>query len=119
MDSNYAIITDPDNNSIVCINDIRFKGKRKINWDEIEEYLRQYIGKFYENADTKDVIYIGREFPDEYAGSNDTARLMGTLAKAKANASQGIPQLIQTATNPRFKENLAVKHEVDAKYGWK
>ena len=43
---------------------------------------------------------------------------MGTLAKAKANASQGIPQLIQTATNQRFKENLAVKHEVDAKYGW-
>lgn len=118
MGSNYAIITDPDNNSIVCINDIRFKGKRKINWDEVEEYLRQYIGEFYENADTKDVIYIGREFPDEYTGSNDTARLMGTLAKAKANASQGIPQLIQTATNQRFKENLAVKHEVDAKYGW-
>ena len=45
MGSNYAIITDPDNNSIVCINDIRFKGKRKINWDEIEEYLRQYIGE--------------------------------------------------------------------------
>ena len=43
---------------------------------------------------------------------------MGTLAKAKANASQGIPQLIQTAKNPRFKENLAVKHKVDAKYGW-
>ena len=118
MDSNYTIVTDPDNNKIVCINDIRFKGKRRINWNEVEEYLRQYIGEFYENADTKDVIYIGSDFPDEYTGSNDTARLMGALAKAKANASQGIPQLIQTAKNPRFKENLAVKHKVDAKYGW-
>ena len=46
----------------------------------------------------KDIVYIGNDFPDEYAGSNDTARLQGTLAKAKANATQGLPELIQIAT---------------------
>ena len=32
---NVSVIKDADNNSIVMINDIRFKGKRSINWDEV------------------------------------------------------------------------------------
>ena len=43
---------------------------------------------------------------------------MGTLAKAKANAVQGLPQLIETASNKRYKENLNEKHRRDAKMGW-
>ena len=115
---NYDVIKDAEGRSIVVINDIRFKGKRKIDWDEVESYLRQYIGDFYEVADTHDIVYIGKDFPDEYSGSKDTARLYGTSAKAKANAAQGIPQLIQTAVNKRYKENLAEKHCADAKLGW-
>ena len=118
MSTNYSVMKDADGRSIVIINDIRFRGKRKINWDEVEAYLKQYIGEFYEIADTNDVVYIGTDFPDEYSGSIDTARLQGTLAKAKANAAQGIPQLIETATNKRYKENLASKHKTDAGMGW-
>ena len=118
MSTNYSVMKDADGRSIVVINDIRFRGKRKINWDEVEDYLKQYIGEFYEIADTKDVVYVGKDFPDELTGSNDTARLQGTLAKAKANATQGLPQLIENAANKRFKENLASKHEADAKMGW-
>ena len=118
METNYNVIQDADGKSIVVINDIRFKGKRKINWDDVEEYLRKYIGKFYEVADTQDIVYIGKDFPDEYSGSNDSARLQGALAKAKANAAQGIPQLIQTANNKRYKENLADKHKKNAMLGW-
>ena len=118
MTTNYSILQDADGRSIVIINDIRFKGKRKIDWDDVEAYLRQYIGEFYRIADTNDIVYVGKDFPDEYSGSNDTARLQGTLAKAKANAAQGLPELIETATNRRFKENLSEKHIHDAQMGW-
>ena len=42
--------------------------------------------------DTKDMIYIGSDFPDEYAHSEYTTSLKGTNAKAKANATQGLPE---------------------------
>ena len=118
MDRNVNIITDADGKSIVLINDIRFKGKRKINWQDVEDYLKKYIGEFYEIAETQDLIYIGKDLPDEFSGSEDTSRLKGTLAKAKANAAQGIPELIEISINKRYKENLASKHKMDAKYGW-
>ena len=70
VETNYNVIQDADGKSIVVINDIRFKGKRKINWDDVEEYLRKYIGKFYEVADTQDIVYIGKDFPDEYSQTN-------------------------------------------------
>lgn len=40
------------------------------------------------------------------------------MIKVKANAAQGIPQLIETASGKRYKENFADKHGKDAKYGW-
>ena len=118
MNTHYSVIKDADNRNIVIINDIRFRGKRKINWSEVEEYIKQYIGSFFEIAESGDVVYIGKDFPDEYSGSEDSARLQGTLAKAKANAAQGIPQLIENASNKRYKENLAYKHKGTARLGW-
>lgn len=106
MQRNVNIIKDLNGNNIVLINDIRFKGKRKINWKDVEVYLRKYIGEFYEIAETGEVVYIGKDLADEYSGSEDTARLRGAAAKAKANAVQGIPELIQIAENRTYKENL-------------
>ena len=40
--------TDLDGKKIVVISDIRFKGKRNINWEEVEQYLKEYIGDCYE-----------------------------------------------------------------------
>ena len=107
-----------EGNPVVIINDIRFKGKRNINWNEVEKYLREYIGNCYEVMETSDCVYIGTDFPKELKGSNDTKRLYGANAKAKANATQGIPILLQYAGNRRWKENLKEKHSMDAKYGW-
>ncbi len=45
-------------------------------------------------------------------------RLRGGVAKAKANAIQAIPELIEIANSPRFKENFEKKHLENAKYGW-
>ena len=47
MDKNINIIRDLDGKRFVLINDIRFKGKRK-DWKNVEEYLKEYIGSFYE-----------------------------------------------------------------------
>jgi hypothetical protein len=118
MDRNVNIITDLDGNRIVVINDIVFKGKRNVEWKDVESYLRQYVGEFYEIADTKEMVYIGSDLPDEYANSNYTHRLKGASAKAKANAAQGLPEMIEIATGKEFQENKKDKHNKDAKYGW-
>ena len=75
-------------------------------------------GEFYQIEDCNRMIYIGSDLPDEYMHSNYTRILKGANAKAKANATQGIPMLLQCATNRRWQENYKGKHNVDAKYGW-
>lgn len=118
MDRNVNVITDLDGKKLVIINDILFKGRQNIKWAEVESYIKQYVGDSIDVAETEDVIFIGPDLPDEYANSKYTARLKGAMAKAKANAAQGIPELVEIATNRRFKENLKKKHQYDAKLGW-
>ena len=36
---NVSVIQDVDGNNIVIINDIRFKGKRSVDWKDVREYL--------------------------------------------------------------------------------
>ena len=115
MDRKVNIVEDLDGKKIVMIHDIRFKGKRKIDWEEVEVYLKEYVGSYYEISETAEKIYIGSKFPNEFAGSEDTGRLRGTLAKAKANMTQGLPQIIEVASNCRFQENMKEKHHGDAK----
>ena len=115
---NVSVIKDADGNNIVMINDICFKGKRNVNWDDVENYLRRYIGEFYTIADTKDIIYIGADLPSEYKGSVYTRSLKGTAAKAKANAAQGIPEMIEIAIGKHYRENQGEKHKWNARYGW-
>lgn len=113
-----SIIEDLDGRKIVLISDIRFKGKRRIKWNDVEMYLKEYIGTCYEIAETAEKIFIGADFPSEFSGSEDTVRLKGTAAKAKANAVAGLPELIEIAGNVRYQENYKEKHCDDAKNGW-
>ena len=99
MEKKVNIIEDLDGKKIVMIHDNRFKGKTKGDWDEVEEYLKAYIGEFYEIEETSEKIFISYDFPDEYASSDSRIALKGAVAKAKANAAQGIPELIQIASN--------------------
>ena len=115
---NIRVIKEANGNKIVVVNDIKFKGRQNIEWDEVESYLKQYVGEFVRIAENNEIVYIGSDLPDEYTGSNYTAKLKGALAKAKANAAQGIPELIEIAANKRFKDNLAKKHENNARFGW-
>jgi hypothetical protein len=118
LERNVNVIKDVNGNNIALINDIKFKGKRQVSWSDVKEYLERYVGEFYEIADTKDIVYIGSDLPDEYTGSKYTYSLKGTNAKAKANAAQGIPEMLEIAIGKRYEENKEDKHQWNARRGW-
>lgn len=118
MNQQIQIIKDEFGHQIVVLPDIIFKNRQNIDWKAVEKYLEQYIGQLVEIAETKDIVYIGASFPDEYKGSQYTRKIKGARAKAKANAVQGIPQIIQTATDKRFNLNKENKHKYHAEQGW-
>ena len=118
MEKHINIITDAEGKKIVLINDIRFKGKTRIEWEEIEAYLKEYIGEFYEIVETSEKIFIGKDFPDEFAHGKDKTVLKGPNLKAKANASRVVGQLIQIATNKASASDYNSKHKNKAKHGW-
>ena len=64
MERNIEIVTDSKKRKIVRIHNIRFKGKRSIDWGQVREYLKDYVGAAYEIAETKDIIYIGSDIAD-------------------------------------------------------
>ena len=115
---NVSIVYDVDGRSIALINDIVFKGRRSINWDEVEQYLKDHVGEFYTIAETNDIVYFGDDLPDEYAHSDYSSKLKGTYAKAKANASQGLGMMLEIASNGMFTENKKEKHIIDGGKGW-
>ena len=118
MDRNVNIIVGLNGEKIVLINDIRFKGKKREDWKEVENYLKEYVGEFYEIAETSEKIFISSSFPDEYAGSESRIALKGAVAKAKANAAQGLPEIIRIAAHRHFRENNSEKHYRNAALGW-
>ena len=118
MERKVDVIEDLDGKKTVFIHDIVFKGRQDIDWKAVELYLKQYVGKFFRIEDSNEVVYLGTDLPDEYAHSKYTRMLRGANAKAKANAAQGIPELLEVATNRQFEENRKEKHDSDAKYGW-
>ena len=113
-----GIITDPEGKKVVLINDIRFKSRRSIDWDIIEQYLKGYIGKHYEILETSEMVYIGKDFPDEFSHSKDTKNSKGANEKAKANAITAIGELIEISSNKSEAPDYDQKHGNKAKYGW-
>ena len=95
MERKVNVIEDLDGKKTVFIHDIKFRGKRTVNWEEVEVYLKKYIGEFYTIEACNDIVYIGQDLSDEYSHSEYTRILKGANAKAKANAAQGLPELLE------------------------
>ena len=112
------ILLNKAGNKVVLIPEIIFMNKQNIDWKGVEAYLERYVGKLVEITESKDIVYIGKTFPDEYAGSKYTRKAKGARAKAKANAAQGILEMIEIATEKGFRENLKEKHKKNAEKGW-
>jgi len=106
------------NKKIAYIENVIFLNKQNIEWSQVEQYLKSYIGTTYVVTETEDVINIASDFPNEFAESKYTKRLRGNIAKAKANASQVIGKMIVLATNRRWVENKDEKHKKNAEKGW-
>ncbi len=118
MEGNVNVIEEADGKKTVLINDIRFRSRRILDWYEIESYLKEYVGKCYEIAETCEKIYIGQDFPDEFAHSVDTKKLKGANIKAKANISSALGEMIEIATNKMEYPDYDNKHKRKAKFGW-
>ena len=102
---------------IACIENIIFMNKQNIPWNQVEKYLKQYVGKEYQVEETGDVIHIASDFPNEFAESKYTKSLRGAIAKVKANAAQIVGEMIVVAENKRWVENKDIKHAKDAEKG--
>lgn len=94
------------------------KGLLEKDWNKVEEYLLQYVSDIIRIADTDDFVSIDKTFADEYTSSMYTRKLKGGLVKVKANIVQGIPELIEIATDKRWNEDFNQKHGKRAKHGW-
>lgn len=114
------IIHDTDYGSIVMIKNKKYKGETREDWKIIQDYLSTYIGKYFEILENAEKIYIGKDFPDEFANSNSRIALKGKRKNAKANLSQAIPEVISIAESyeNNWEENRESKHSKDAKNGW-
>lgn len=118
MDKSIQIIIDDDGNKIAIINDIKFQSRRGVDWKDVEEHLKEYIGGHYKIMETSETIFIGSDFPDEFSHSNDTRGLKGANRKAKANIISAIGALIKIATSRMEYPDYKEKHGSKAKYGW-
>lgn len=115
---NIIVAEDDKGHKVVVINVILFHGKRSIPWDAVEAYLKQYIGDIVEVVETKERIYIDKDFPDELKGSEDTQKVKGANARAKANSVQGIHQMIHISRKVSENENMKLKNRKKASKGW-
>ena len=68
MQRKVNVVEDLKGNKIVFIHDIRFKGRQAIDWDDVERYLKQYVGESHIIESTKDMCIfrsIGNLIPLE------------------------------------------------------
>ena len=98
MNKNVNIVTDLDGRKIALINDIRFQSRRSIDWNEVEECLKEYVG--------------------EYSHSKDTKSLKGANMKAKANIVSAIKNIVEIASDRIEYPDYNNKHGSKAKFGW-
>lgn len=118
MINDIVIAMDKKGRKVVVINEILFKGRKNLPWKEVEKYLKKYIGTVVLVSETSEWIYIDKDFPDEYKGSEDTKKAKGGSAKAKANAVQGIKQMIEISRKTSEKSNYKEKNYKKASKGW-
>ena len=57
MQRKVDVVEDLDGKKIVFVHDIRFKGRQAIEWNEVEKYLKQYVGEAH-------IDYFGAKAPE-------------------------------------------------------
>lgn len=99
------IVKDSEGNKIVLIQKFYFLINRTLNGNQWNNIWKSMWEKLWKQPKQREVVYIGKKFPDEYSGSLYTRKSKGARAKAKANAAQGIMEMIEIAAQKVFCEN--------------
>lgn len=89
---------------VSVIEQVIFNNKQNIPWNDVEQYLKGYIGQTFVVREYQDYICIASDFPEEFSESKYTKSLRGVLAKVKANAAQIFDLMIKNAVNRRWME---------------
>lgn len=63
-------------------------------------------------------VYIGKDLPGEYRGSEYTKSMEAKLRLVKMQAATNLDEMLLLAENGEWRENIKEKHKVDAKNGW-
>lgn len=63
-------------------------------------------------------VYIGKDLPGEYRGSEYTKGMEAKLRSVKMQAATNLDEMLLLAENGEWHENIKEKHKVDAKNGW-
>lgn len=59
MERKIVVIDDFNGRKIVFIHDIIFKKKHYVEWMDVKEYLKKYVGEVYKVLPAEEEIYIG------------------------------------------------------------
>lgn len=118
MNKKINVIEEHEGRKTVFINDVKVKSRRHLDWKEIENFLKEYIGRYYQIIETNEIVYIGSDFPDEFCNSEDRIKSKGANLKAKANSVTVIRDLVEIATNKMVYPDYGEKHGKRAKKGW-
>lgn len=63
-------------------------------------------------------VYIGKDLPGEYKGSEYTHRLNRSTRQVKMQAATNLDEMLLLAENGEWRENVKDRHKQDAKNGW-
>ena len=54
MPRKVNVVEDLEGNKIVVIHDVIFQGKRSVEWVDVEQYLKRFVGEEYTIEETGD-----------------------------------------------------------------
>ena len=63
-------------------------------------------------------VYLGKDLPGEYRGSEYTKTMLPRLRTVKMQAATNLDEMLLLAENGEWRENVKPKHARDAKNGW-
>jgi hypothetical protein len=63
-------------------------------------------------------VYIGKDLPSEYKGSESTLGMNRALREVKMQAATNLDEMLLLAENGEWRENVKDKHRRDAQNGW-
>ena len=47
MERKVSVVKDSEGKKVAFIHDVIFKGKRSIDWVDVEKYLKHYVGELF------------------------------------------------------------------------